>query len=134
MPDHPSAACSRMSILVSCCTSWGGPRRDSSNCSAVYTAVALCSAVQKPRCATIIVLCASTAPTLLVQVTLIHVYQAGMFADLTQIAEGAPAAPGEKVSSARTALQQEVQQKLQQLPAAVLQKAQQVRGGCLLEL
>ena len=77
--------------------------------------------------------CASTAPTLLVQVTLIHVYQAGMFADLIQIAEGARAAPGEKVSSARTALQQEVQQKLQQLPAAVLQKAQQVRVGCLID-
>eukprot|EP00891_Asterochloris_glomerata_P004782 jgi/Astpho2/4782/Aster-x1237 len=59
------------------------------------------------------------------EVTLIHVYQAGMFADLIQIAEGASAAPGEKVSSARSALQQEVQQKLLQLPAAVLQKAQQ---------
>ena len=78
-------------------------------------------------------LCASTAPTLLVQVTLIHVYQAGMFADLTQIAEGAPAAPGEKVSSARTALQQEVQQKLHQLPAPVLLKAQKVRVGYLIE-
>lgn len=83
----------------------------------------------KPRHATITVLCASTAPTLLLQVTLIHVYQAGMFADLIQIAEGASAAPGEKVSSARSALQQEVQQKLLQLPAAVLQKAQQVRFG-----
>lgn len=79
----------------------------------------------------------------LLQVTLVHLYQAGMFADLDQI-HGTPRAtqpglvpeppvalharPGAKVSIAEAPLREEVQNKLQRLPPALFNKCQQVHS------
>jgi len=70
----------------------------------------------------------------MLQVTLVHLYQAGMFADLDQIdaapritasgagdkSQGSASWTGIKVSAA------EVQHKLQQLPPGIFDKCQQV--------
>ena len=77
----------------------------------------------------------------MVQVTLVHLYQAGMFADLDQInavsrilpastnhkASTAASLRGVKVSAAEAPLKEEVAHKLQHLPPALLAKCQQVR-------
>ena len=79
----------------------------------------------------------------LLQVTLVHLYQAGMFADLDQI-DAKPRAtqpglvpeppvalyarPGAKVSIAEAPLREEVQNKLQRLPPALFNKCQQVHS------
>lgn len=76
------------------------------------------------------------------QVTLVHLYQAGMFADLDQISAASHLAPpassergrgrasmpmrGAKVSAAEAPLREEVQHKLQHLPPALLSTCQQV--------
>ena len=74
------------------------------------------------------------------QVTLVHLYQAGMFADLDQINAAPHAKPlagcdgvrdcapavGAKVSAAEAPLKEEVQHKLQHLPPALFSKCQQV--------
>ena len=84
------------------------------------------------------------------QVTLVHLYQAGMFADLDQISTASRSAPlassnkgegrgrgrgrgrvsapvaGAKVSAAEAPLREEVQHKLQHLPPALLNTCQQV--------
>ena len=70
----------------------------------------------------------------LLQVTLVHLYQAGMFADLDQINAVAGVAPGAssasvagaKVSAAEAPLKEEVQHKLQHLLPALLNTCQQV--------
>ena len=82
------------------------------------------------------------------QVTLVHLYQAGMFADLDQISTASHSAPlagsgkgggggrasapvaGAKVSAAEAPLREEVQHKLQHLPPALLNTCQQV-SACL---
>ncbi len=77
------------------------------------------------------------------QVTLVHLYQAGMFADLDQInavpriasltdgdrGEDSAALTGIKVSAAEAPLKEEVQHKLQHLPPALFDKCQQVRAS-----
>lgn len=76
------------------------------------------------------------------EVTLVHLYQAGMFADLDQISAASRLAPsvssdrgrgrgispmrGAKVSAAEAPLREEVQHKLQHLPPALLETCQQV--------
>lgn len=76
----------------------------------------------------------------MLQVTLVHLYQAGMFADLDQINAAPRATPeaggdgvrgyaparGAKVSAAEAPLKEEVQHKLQHLPPALFSKCQQV--------
>lgn len=74
------------------------------------------------------------------EVTLVHLYQAGMFADLDQIdaapriaasaagdtSQGSASWTGIKVSAAEAPLKEEVQHKLQQLPPGIFDKCQQV--------
>lgn len=78
----------------------------------------------------------------MLQVTLVHLYQAGMFADLDQIGASSRhmpgmlpqqqqpmtqhVRPGAKVSIAEAPLKEEVQHKLQHLPPALFNKCQQV--------
>lgn len=80
----------------------------------------------------------------MLQVTLVHLYQAGMFADLDQISTGSHPTPlasgnrgggrgkgsapvaGAKVSAAEAPLREEVQHKLQHLPPALFNTCQQV--------
>ena len=76
----------------------------------------------------------------MLQVTLVHLYQAGMFADLDQInaaprieasgagdkSQGSESWTGIKVSAAEAPLKEEVQHKLQQLPPEIFDKCQQV--------
>ncbi len=82
----------------------------------------------------------SPPPCLTLQVTLVHLYQAGMFADLDQIdaapriaasaagdqSQSSASWTGIKVSAAEAPLKEEVQHKLQQLPPGVFDKCQQV--------
>lgn len=80
------------------------------------------------------------------QVTLVHLYQAGMFADLDQISAASHLAPpassdrgrastpmrGAKVSAAEAPLREEVLHKLQHLPPALFSTCQQVcLSACL---
>ena len=85
---------------------------------------------------------------MMLQVTLVHLYQAGMFADLDQINAEPRTLPGDKssaavsslrgvkVSAAEAPLKEEVAHKLQHLPPALLAKCQQVcvRNNCMMHM